>query len=65
MSQEKENSQLFKPYTVNYISDLLNIVNKDVQDNTPISDEDYLKVALKACHEFNEEFGDNSFDVED
>lgn len=63
MDKEKDDDKYFKPYTEDYIESLLNIVNKDVQSNTPMSDESYLKVALKACEKFNEAFGDNLFDV--
>lgn len=63
MNGEQNDNQYFMPYRIEYIEDLLNIVGKDVQDNTPMDDEGYLKVALKACHEFNEAFGDRAFDI--
>ena len=62
MSNKKELNKKFKPYTVDYVSDLLQIVKSDVQDNTRIGEEDYLDVALKACQEFNGAFGNKSFD---
>lgn len=65
MNGKKESDKKFKPYTVDYVSDLLKIIKSDVQDNTPIGEDDYLDVALKACQEFNGAFGDKSFDKGD
>lgn len=65
MSNKKELNEKFKPYTVDYVRDLLQIVKSDVQDNTRIGEEDYLDVALKACQEFNGAFGNKSFDKGD
>lgn len=62
MASEETTSNRFQGYNVNYIDSLLKIVKNDVQDNTIISDDGYLKVALDACIKFNEDFEDDTFD---
>lgn len=64
MEKNETNVNNFKGYSVSYIQDLLNIVSEDVQDNTPISEDDYMTVALDACKKFNEDFTESNFDVE-
>ncbi len=49
-------------YEVGYIENLLKIIRSDVQNNSPISDEDYLTIALRACEEYDSELGDSYFD---
>lgn len=58
----KATPNAFKGYSVEYIADLLNIVSEDVQNNTPIFEEDYMTVALNSCNKFNEDFADRKFD---
>ena len=58
----KEKKTRFEGYDLNYIESLLNVVKNDVQDNTVIGEDDYLKVAHDACEKFNEEFEGEFFD---
>ena len=62
-NDNKAKSQAFKGYSVAFIEDLLGIVGRDVQNNTPVFDEDYMTVALSACKQFNEDLADEKFDI--
>lgn len=63
-NDNKANVQSRKGYSVSYIENLLKIVGRDVQDNNPVFEEDYMTVALEACREFNETFAEENFDVD-
>lgn len=63
MKKGEKKSATFAPYEVGYVESLLKMVNADVQDNAPIGGENYLKMAVAACQEFNAEFAERPFDM--
>lgn len=61
----KEKKAQFEGYDLIHIESLLKVVKNDVQDNTVIGEDDYLKVAHDACEKFNEELEGEFFDCID
>mgnify|MGYP003398193302 CR=1 FL=1 len=55
-------SQKFQGYDVTYISSLLKIVTRDVQNNEQIENMEYLDIVESSCGEFNNEFEKEFFD---
>lgn len=62
MPNESTAVEKFQGYDKSYISDLLKIVSRDVQDNVQIDNVDYLDLVESACNQFNEDFSDEFFD---
>lgn len=54
-----KNSAKFEGYSLEFVA---NISAKPVSKNGPISEKNYLELALEASEEFNEEFADEIFD---
>lgn len=52
----------YGPYPVEYIEEIRRMVGDKNQDNQPVSDESYLKMAARACKEFNETFKEQTID---
>lgn len=52
----------YEPYSKEHIGKIRRTVGNKNQDNKPVGDESYLKMALQACKEFNETFEDKTFD---
>lgn len=53
----------YKPYSKKYIEKIRHTVGEKNQDNKPVSDESYLKMALQACKEFNKTLEKKTFDL--
>lgn len=54
-----KNSAKFEGYSLEFVA---NISAKPVSKNGPISEKNYLELALEASKEFNEKFADEIFD---
>lgn len=54
-----KNSAKFEGYALEFVA---NIPSKPISKNGPISEKNYLELALEASGEFNLEFADEVFD---
>ena len=65
----KKKKKIASYYSQSHVEQLLKIVGEDVQDNTPVSDKNYLDLAIEASDRFNDKYreiyGDKAFEDEE